>query len=207
MTRERYITITGVKHYYNMKPFKIGKLVKLIKDHDNSYDHEAIAVTLDHIDTIGYVANSTETVYKGTYSAGRIYDKIGETAYAEVMFITHTSVIAKVILPDDLSDAEESGIEDDEVPDFTENEGELPHVCGLMEYSGADTEKDDETEDDSEMTDYTGDEGELKPFMGECLPSDADDEEDEDDLIMTAGKGLPEDDLDYKERIIRLMQK
>lgn len=97
MAMECYITITGVKHYYNMKPFKIGKFVKLIKDHDNSYDHEAIAVALDHIDTIGYVANSTDTVYKGTCSAGRIYDKFGETALAEVMFITHTSVIARVI--------------------------------------------------------------------------------------------------------------
>ncbi|MBP1590924.1 MAG: HIRAN domain-containing protein [Oscillospiraceae bacterium] len=205
MTRERYITITGVKHYYNMKPFKIGKLVKLIKDHDNSYDHEAIAVALDHIDTIGYVANSTDTVYKGTYSAGRIYDKIGETAYAEVMFITHTSVIARVIPGDDLSDTDESGTEDDEIPDYTENEGELPPVCGLMEYSGAENEEDEDSENDSDMPDYTGDEGELKHLAGECLPSDG--ESEEDDLIMSAGKELPPDDYDYEERIIRLLNK
>ena len=218
MAKECYITITGVKHYYNMKPFKIGKIVKLIKDHDNSYDHEAIAVALDHIDTIGYVANSTDTVYKGTCSAGRIYDKFGETALAEVMFITHTSVIARVILPDDLSDSEKSEKEDDDVPDYSGKE-ELPSVEGLMSISNADFEEDDESEDNSEMPDYTGDEDDLIPFMGECMPSDRErkeDDEDEDipdftkdegDIIMSVGKELPTDDFDYEERIRRLMHK
>ncbi len=82
MKKELYITITGVKHYYGMKPFKPGKIVKLIKDYKNEYDNEAIAVTLDHIDKIGYVANSTNTVYQETFSAGRIYDKMDETAFA-----------------------------------------------------------------------------------------------------------------------------
>lgn len=221
MAMECYITITGVKHYYNMKPFKIGKIVKLIKDHDNSYDHEAIAVALDHIDTIGYVANSTDTVYKGTCSAGRIYDKFGETALAEVMFITHTSVIAKVILPDDIVDSEESEKEetDTEVPDYSGKEGELPPVLGLMKLSKADYEDNEECETDSDIPDYARDEDDLIPFMGECLPSDTEREEDDDDevipdftkdegdLIMSVGKELPPDSFDYEERIRRLMHK
>ena len=39
MKKELYITITGVKHYYGMKPFKPGKIVKLIKDYKNEYDN------------------------------------------------------------------------------------------------------------------------------------------------------------------------
>ncbi len=92
-----FITITGLHHYYGKKPFKVGKLVIIQKEPDNGYDDEAIRVTLPHIDTIGYVANSANTVYDGTMSAGRIYDKIDEYAYAEVLFITHSSVIAVVV--------------------------------------------------------------------------------------------------------------
>jgi len=33
-------------------------------------------------------------------SRGRIYDKIGDFAYARVCFITHSSVIAELITPE-----------------------------------------------------------------------------------------------------------
>ena len=56
-----YVTITGMNHYYDMKPFKIGKRLKCIKEPDNDYDEEAIRVVLKHIGTIGYVANSVYT--------------------------------------------------------------------------------------------------------------------------------------------------
>ena len=94
---EIYITITGQNHYLGMKPYKVGRRVRLVKDKDNEYDSEAILVELPYIDTIGYVANSTHTVYDGTQSAGRMYDRIGDVACAEVMFITHSGVIAKVV--------------------------------------------------------------------------------------------------------------
>lgn len=94
---EIYITITGQNHYLGMKPFKVGRRVRLVKDTDNGYDSEAVRVELPYIDTIGYVANSTHTVYDGTQSAGRIYDRIGDVACAEVMFITHSGVIARVL--------------------------------------------------------------------------------------------------------------
>ena len=95
-----FITITGQNHYLGMKPFKVGRIVKIVKDVKNPHDDEAICVELPFIDTIGYVANSTNTVFAGTYSAGRLYEKIGEYAYAQVMFITHSSVIALVLPPE-----------------------------------------------------------------------------------------------------------
>jgi hypothetical protein len=75
-------------------------VVKLVKEKDNEYDEDAIRVELPFIDTIGYVANSTSSVYKGTHSAGRLYDKIGDEAFAQIMFVTHSSAIALILPPD-----------------------------------------------------------------------------------------------------------
>mgnify|MGYP000850819423 FL=1 len=91
------VTITGLAHYYGTKPFKVGVVIKLKKEYDNKYDDEAIRAQLPYIGTVGYVANSTYTVYSGTYSAGRLYDKIGECACAKIILITHSSVVAEVI--------------------------------------------------------------------------------------------------------------
>ena len=54
--------------------------VKLVKEPDNEYDKEAIKVEMPGIGHIGYVANSPYTVVGESYSAGRLYDKIGDTA-------------------------------------------------------------------------------------------------------------------------------
>ena len=64
---------------------------------NKKYDDEAIRAQLPYIGTVGYVANSTYTVYSGTYSAGRLYDKIGECACAKIILITHSSAVAEVI--------------------------------------------------------------------------------------------------------------
>ena len=95
--KEHYITITGMNHYYDMKPFKIGKRLKCIKEPDNDYDDEAIKVVLKHIGTVGYVANSVYTVIKGTNSAGYIAHLVNKSFIVEVMFITGSRVICKVI--------------------------------------------------------------------------------------------------------------
>lgn len=97
-----FVTITGIDHYYGDKPFEIGRVVRLVKEPENGHDDDAIRVELPFIETVGYVANSTSTVYRGTYSAGRIYDKIDDAAFAEVAFITHSSVIAAVLDPEDV---------------------------------------------------------------------------------------------------------
>ncbi len=92
-----FITITGANHYYGLKPFKVGNIVKLVKDRQNGYDSEAVEVIMPYISTAGYVANSPNTTFQGTYSAGRLYDRIGEYAYARIMFVTHSSAIALVL--------------------------------------------------------------------------------------------------------------
>ena len=111
-----FVTITGQSAFLGLKPFKVGRVVKLVKERDNEFDEDAIRAELPFIDTIGYVANSTNTVYKGTYSAGRLYDKIGDEAFAQIMFITHSSAIAMILPPD------EDNCEDDEEDDSFEFE-------------------------------------------------------------------------------------
>lgn len=113
MEKTYFVTITGLNHYYGTKPFEIGRVIKLIKEPDNEYDNEAIVAFLPFIDKIGYVANSTNTVYQGTISAGRLYDKIEDYAYARVMFVTHSSVIALVLDKDDVEEADDDGIDND----------------------------------------------------------------------------------------------
>lgn len=111
MDNTYFVTITGLNHYYGKKPFEIGRIIRLIKEPDNEYDKEAIAAILPFIDKIGYVANSTNTVYDGTISAGRLYDKIEDYAYGKVMFVTHSSAIVLVL---DKEDVEESDEDEDE---------------------------------------------------------------------------------------------
>ena len=113
MQAARFITITGLNHYYGKKPFEVGRVFKIIKEPDNDYDDEAICAFLPFIEKIGYVANSTNTVYQGTVSAGRIYDKIEDYAYARTMFITHSSVIALVLDKDDVENSDDDKSENE----------------------------------------------------------------------------------------------
>ena len=113
MQAARFITITGLNHYYGKKPFEIGRVFKIIKEPDNDYDDEAICAFLPFIEKIGYVANSTNTVYQGTVSAGRLYDKIEDYAYARTMFITHSSVIALVLDKDDVENSDDDKSENE----------------------------------------------------------------------------------------------
>ena len=94
--KEKYITITGMNHYYGLKPFSVGKKVKCIKEKDNPYDNEAIKVVIKDIGTVGYIANTPYTAATGTMSAGRIYEKVKKKFTAEVMFITSSKVICRV---------------------------------------------------------------------------------------------------------------
>ena len=38
MEKNYFITNTGTKHYYGMKPFEIGRIFKLVKEPENEYD-------------------------------------------------------------------------------------------------------------------------------------------------------------------------
>lgn len=95
--KEMYITITGFNHYYGATPFKIGKKIKCIKEPDNPYDSEAIRAVIKSIGTVGYLGNSPYTAATGTMSAGRIWDKVGKKFWVQVMFITQSKVICKVL--------------------------------------------------------------------------------------------------------------
>ena len=95
---EMFITIAGAQYRYGNDFLEKGMELKLVKEPDNKFDPEAIKIELKPFGTIGYVANSVKTVIGECYSAGRLYDKIGDEAKAEVCFITPIGIIAKVIL-------------------------------------------------------------------------------------------------------------
>lgn len=88
-----YFTITGTNHWYGQEFIKPQMKVKLIKEPDNVYDKEAIKVEMEGIGQIGYVANSPYTVIGESYSAGRMYDKIGNEVQGEVLYVLPKGVI------------------------------------------------------------------------------------------------------------------
>lgn len=96
MGKKVFITITGTNHYLGDEFLKKGTRVTLINDHDNKYDHEAIRAEMEGLGKIGYVANSTYTVLGESFSAGRLYDKIGEKAIAMVKYVMPKGVICSV---------------------------------------------------------------------------------------------------------------
>lgn len=91
-----YFTLTGTKYYFGKEFLKKGMKLCLEKEPDNEYDKEAIKVTFEGIGKIGYVANSSYTVLGDSMSAGRIYDKIGDTAKAKVVLVTEHGTICKL---------------------------------------------------------------------------------------------------------------
>ncbi len=92
-----FITLSGTKHYYGLKPFDIGAPAQLIKETDNAVDTEAIAVVMPVFGQVGYVANHYRTVIPGSLSAGRLYDKIPERCVAIVRFLVGETVLLEVL--------------------------------------------------------------------------------------------------------------
>ena len=99
--KELYITVTGMNYYYGTEFIEKGMTVKLVKEPDNEYDKEAIAVKIAGLDKIGYVANSPYTVLGESISAGRIYDKIEDEKEAKVLYPLAQGVICKIVLDDE----------------------------------------------------------------------------------------------------------
>ena len=91
-----YFTITGTKYRYGHDFMKPGMKVKLEKEPENEHDSEAIRVTMKGLGQVGYVANSTFTVKGESWSAGRIYDRIGKKAAGTVMLVLEDGVICKL---------------------------------------------------------------------------------------------------------------
>lgn len=94
--KNAYITITGTNHYHGTDFIEPKMVLNLIKDPDNKHDREAIRVELPGLGKIGYVANSPYTVLGDSISAGRLYDKIGDTAIASVKYVLPNGIICKV---------------------------------------------------------------------------------------------------------------
>ena len=91
-----FITLTGTKYYFGNDFLEKGMKVRLEKEPDNEYDREAIKVTYEGLGKIGYVANSLYTVIGESMSAGRLYDKIGDMAYAKVVLVKPVGTICKI---------------------------------------------------------------------------------------------------------------
>ena len=91
-----YFTITGTHFYHGKDFFEKDMMVKLVKDPDNEYDNEAIRVELEGLGQVGHVANSPYTVIGESYSAGRIYDKIGDTAVGTVLYVVDGGVLCRL---------------------------------------------------------------------------------------------------------------
>ena len=91
-----YITINHLDDYYGLSNIRVGDDLVLRKDQDNLYDDEAIAVYNKDGIKVGYVANSTDTVARGTCSAGRIYDTLIQDHMCNVCFIINDVLIGQL---------------------------------------------------------------------------------------------------------------
>lgn len=92
----RDFKLTGTKYYHGNEFLKPGMKLKLKKEPDNRFDKEAIVVKKEGLGEIGHVANSAHTVIGESMSAGRIYDKIGNTAKAKVVLVTPHGTICSL---------------------------------------------------------------------------------------------------------------
>ncbi len=91
-SRDELFTIAGGEFY---KYIAFGTPLKLVKEPDNEFDRDAIAVYAEG-EKVGYVANNSYTKSELTSSASQLQDKIPDTAdgfyllyldrYAEVQF-------------------------------------------------------------------------------------------------------------------------
>ena len=86
-------TIAGTNHYFGHDFMEKGQRVHLAKEPDNPHDREAVKVLIDGLGLVGYVANSPYTVLGESFSAGRLYDRIGDTAEGTVLFVLEKGVL------------------------------------------------------------------------------------------------------------------
>ena len=91
-----YFTTTGTSYRYGKDFLEKNMKVYLEKDPENEYDKEAIKVEMEGLGQIGWVANSTNTVLGESWSAGRIYDRIEDTAEGTVLYVLDKGVICRL---------------------------------------------------------------------------------------------------------------
>lgn len=91
-----YFTITGTNHRYGHEFIEPDMKIQLVKEPDNEVDSEAIKVEMEGLGLIGYIANSPYTVVGESYSAGRLYDKIGDSAEGAIVYKLPKAVLGKI---------------------------------------------------------------------------------------------------------------
>ena len=96
-----YFTIAGTRHHFGQEFMEKDMPVRLEKEPDNDYDKEAIKVMMEGLGLVGYVSNSPHTVKGESWSAGRLYDKIGDTAEGTILYVMDTGVLCFLEVPDD----------------------------------------------------------------------------------------------------------
>ncbi len=90
------ICITGTNHYRGLEPFTRDLVVELFEEAGNDYDPDAVRVEITG-ETVGYVANSPNTLVEGVKSASQIKRLFKNKIEAEILYITNGQVIAKLI--------------------------------------------------------------------------------------------------------------
>ena len=83
-----YFTVAGTKHYFGQEFFEPNMEVKLIKEPDNE---------VDGLGKVGYVANSPYTVQGESMSAGRMYDRMGDTAKGVVKYVLPQGILCELV--------------------------------------------------------------------------------------------------------------
>ena len=82
--RSQLFTITGRRFHDTSIKLTIGMPLRLVKEPDNQFDRNAIAVYAED-KKVGYVANNVRTKFELTSSASELQNKIGNTAQAEYL--------------------------------------------------------------------------------------------------------------------------
>ena len=107
-----WFTIAGTRHYLGQDFLEKGMKIRLEKEPDNKVDREAIKVMMKGLGHIGYVANSPYTVIGESWSAGRLYDKIGEKARGRVFMVMDKGVLCWLETEKNGRDRKKIGVKD-----------------------------------------------------------------------------------------------
>ena len=82
--RSELFTISGMKFYHNDIHIVEGMALRLVREPDNEFDRDAIAVYVED-KKIGYVANNDHTKFEMTSSASQLCDEVRDVAQAEYL--------------------------------------------------------------------------------------------------------------------------
>lgn len=91
-----YVTITGLNMFPNCRRLQEGEIITLISEPENPADKYAVAAYGSR-GKIGYVANSSKTVRKDTFSATRLCEVLENSAKAIVVEGTYHDALCRVI--------------------------------------------------------------------------------------------------------------